>query len=82
MTATITLQNRRHVLPIHNEAQMRLIADAVANQTGETFRVRRPTPDGRKVVTVFTTSDVVAIDANGINFTDLPSPVSVGEVAA
>jgi hypothetical protein len=41
-----------------------------------------PTPDGRKVVTVFTTSDVVAIDADGINFTDLPSPVSRGEVAA
>ncbi len=76
MTATITLQDRRLDLPISDEQQLRHIVAAVANGTGEQFRVRRPSPDGRKRMVVFTTDKVVAINANGLDLTDYASPVT------
>ncbi len=82
MTATITLNHRRLPLPISDEQQLRDIATAVATGTQKQWRVRRPSPDGRKRLTVFSTADVTGIDANGINFTDLPAPVGTTAVAA
>jgi hypothetical protein len=83
MTATVTLADRRLPLPVADETQIRQIVEARAtgNHAAE-FRVRRPSPDGRKRVTVFRAGDVEAINVNGLDLTDLGSPVSTRAVAA
>lgn len=84
MVATITLADRQVPLPIHDETLLRRIIDAVALQSGETFRVPRPAPtrNARRVVTVFTTAQVTGINANGVDLLDAPNPTSVVGVAA
>ncbi len=83
MTATVTLHDRRLPLPVADETQLRDIVTAVVTGANRTFRVPRPSPDGRRRLVVFTTADVAGINANGVDLTDLPDPASVlGQVAA
>lgn len=82
MTATITLADRRLPLPVHDETQLRHIVTAVATGANVTFRVPRPSPDGRRRLVVFTTADVTGVNANGVDLTDLPDPASVLAVTA
>ncbi len=70
MTATITIGTQK--VTTGNEEIVQAIREARARSDfGAKFRLRRPSPDGRKIVVRFTAADVVAINANGIDLTDL-----------
>lgn len=84
MTVRIVLRDR-HLpnLPVHDDTQVRHIVNAVyAHRTqgiDRQFRVRRPapSPNARRVVTVFSTSDVVDVNDNGVSLIDtMPEAVA------
>lgn len=88
MTATVTIDGRRLPLPVADPVKVREIADAVAvwTQRGVDAQLRvarpKPTPNARRVETVFRASQVAAISANGIDLTDVPSPLGTVEAVA
>ncbi len=86
MTARLTLTDRPGAVTVHDEGTVRAIAGAVArhNRTGDdtTFRVRRPSPSQhlRRSV-VFKASEVTSLNANGVDLTDLDTPVVASPLA-
>lgn len=80
MTAKLTLKDRPGTVTVHDEATVRAVADAVAefNRTGAdaAFRVRRPSPRPHIRHSVkFQASEVASLNADGIDLTDLASPI-------
>lgn len=88
MTATLTIHGRHDgPVTIHDEDTVRAIAEAVTafNVHGQDrqFRVRRPSPSKHiRRSTVFKASEVASLNADGVDLTDLGSPVVAGQVAA
>ncbi len=80
MTATLTRFNKPGTVTIHDEGTVRAIAAAVTrhNRIGDDtqFRVRRPSPSRhlRRSV-VFKASEVATLNADGVDLTDLPTPI-------
>ncbi len=81
MSATLTLQDRPGPVTIRDEGVVRAVAGAVtlfSRGGGDTqLRIRRPSPSRhvRRAV-VFSASEVVAINADGVDLTDFASPVA------
>lgn len=86
MTATLTLHNRPGTVTVHDEGVVRAIAATVAywTRTGHDtqFRVRRPSPSRHvRRTLVFRVSQVDSLNANGVDLTDLPSPIATAGLA-
>lgn len=81
MSATLTLLDRPGSVTVHDDGVVRAVAGAVALYTrgeGDTaFRIRRSSPSRhlRRSV-VFRASQVVALNANGVDLADVPTPAA------